>query len=63
MAPRPYLFSVTIPDKIVLNHEVYMDLVWLEKRPVPPFLHIVDRGTHFSVAEFLEGESAIDQWN
>ena len=63
MAPKPYVFQVTMPDNILFNHEIEMDLVWIEPRPHQPALHIVDRGTHFSAAKFLPGESAADIWN
>ncbi len=63
MAPKPFVFQVTMPDNIVLNLEVMLDLMWIEPRPHTPVLHIVDRGTHFSAAEFLNGESAEDVWN
>ncbi len=63
MAPKPSVFQVTMPDKIFFNREIYLDLMWIEKRPHPPVLHIVDRGTHFSAATFLKSESAVDLWN
>ena len=51
MAPR-------IPDDIQFNHEVIQDLTWIESRLHTTALHIVDCGTHFSAAVFLEGEDA-----
>lgn len=65
MAPKPFVFQVSLPD-----NEIYMDLMWLHvtsegdtnpsKKSV---LHVVDRGTHFSAARFLSGESAETVWN
>ena len=63
MAPKPLVFQVTMPDDIQFNHEVIMDLAWVEPRPHRPVLHVVDRGTHFSAAVFLEGENAESVWN
>ena len=40
-----------------------MDLIWIEPRPHRPVLHIVDRGTHFSAAVFLDREDAVSIWN
>ena len=51
MAKKPFVFQVTMPDNIVFNHEVYLDLAWIEPRPRKPILHVVDRGTHFSAAQ------------
>ena len=47
MAPKPFLSQVTMPDDIQFNHEVIVDISWIEKRPHRPVLHIVDRVTHF----------------
>ncbi len=63
MAPKPFVFQVTMPDNIVFNHEIYLDLMWIEKRPHPPILHIVHRGTHFSASTFLKSENAVDVWS
>ncbi len=52
-----------MPDNIQFNHEIILDLTWIEPRPHKPVLHIVDRGTHLSAAEFLVGESSEDIWN
>ena len=34
--------------------------MFIDKKPI---LHVVDRGTHFSAAEFLPGEGVTDIWN
>ncbi len=52
IAPKPFAFQVTLPDSIAFNHEIYLDLIWIENRPHAPALHIVDCGTHFSAAQF-----------
>ena len=60
LSPKPYVFQVSMPDAIQFNHEVIVDLMWIDKEPV---LHVVDRGTHFSSATFLPNESATTVWN
>lgn len=43
--PPPIRFRESVPpEKIVFNHEIAMDLMWLEKVPV---LHVVDTHTNF----------------
>ncbi len=49
--------------KIVFNHEIFLDLEYLEPRPYTPILYVVDRGTHFSAARFAPDESAERIWN
>ncbi len=29
MAPKPFVFQVTVPDNIVFNHDIYFDFVWI----------------------------------
>ena len=41
MSPKPFVFQVSMPDDVVFNNEVIVDLMWLEGSPV---LHVVDRG-------------------
>ena len=36
---------------------------WIESRPHRTVLHIVDRGTHFSAAQIVKGESAENVWS
>lgn len=48
---RPFRFGAALPpDQIVFDHEIAVDLVSLEGRPV---LHIVDTHTHFQAAAVL----------
>ena len=57
----PLRFRVTLPkSKCVFNHELALDLMWLDGSPV---LHVVDTHTHFSSAIFLNGKSTKDVWN
>ncbi len=67
--PRPVSFRVREADKVMFNHRITLDLVWLPSR-VPqssranrPALHIVDTGTRFNAATFINGESASEVWN
>lgn len=55
MTQKPFQFQVTIPDDVQFNHEVILDLTWIELRPHRPVLHVVDRGTRFSSAIFVTG--------
>jgi hypothetical protein len=60
-SPRPQHVQVTIdPDRIVFNNEIITDLMYLESKPV---LHVVDRGTTFSSANFLYSSDRITVWN
>ena len=63
MAPKPFLFHVSLPENIQFNDEVILDLTWVEPRPHRASLHVVDRGSHFSAAKFLTVEGAEDVWN
>ena len=47
-------------EKVVFNHELAMDLVWLKSKPV---LHVVDTHTHFSAAMFIPSKRVIDIWH
>ena len=63
LSPKPYSFQVTMPVEIQFNHEIIIDFSWIEPRPHRPVLHIVYGGTHFSAAQFVKGESAVNVWN
>lgn len=56
-APRPLTFSATIPDSIIFNRTVILDLKWVIGKPL---LHVVDAETHYSAEKFLNGESTKD---
>jgi hypothetical protein len=56
---KPYRFRVSMPDSIVFNDTLAIDLVWLEGKAA---LHVVDLHTHFSAAGFLQRQSVDDVW-
>ena len=49
-----------MPDGIVFNQKLAIDLMFLNKQPV---LHVVDTQTHFSAAMFLREQSTDAVWN
>lgn len=50
-APKPAVFRVSMTeDTIEFDHKIELDMLFIHRRPI---LHIVDRGTRFSVARFL----------
>ena len=57
---RPITFQVRFPDRVVFNHEVRLDLCYIDSQPV---LHIVDVGTNFNAATFLKSEDTSTIWN
>ncbi len=67
--PRPISFRVREADSTLFNHRLTLDLVWLPAKNPPrpkanrPALHIVDVGTRFNAAIFLNGESSTEVWN
>jgi transposase InsO family protein len=59
-ADRPINFQVTDGGEIRFNQELYLDLIWLDGKPS---VHVIDRGTSFSGALFLDGSSLLDVWS
>ena len=60
-APKPSIFRVSFPeDKIVFNHEIEVDIMWIDSEAI---LHILDRGTRYSVAKYLRPQTAENIWN
>lgn len=60
-APKPAIFKVSMPeDTIEFNHEIEVDLFFIHNKPI---LHIIDRGTRYSVARFISSQSAEYVWN
>jgi hypothetical protein len=57
--PKPYRFRVSLPDSIVFNDTLSIDLFWLECKAL---LHVIDLHTHFSAAGFLQRQSVYDVW-
>lgn len=68
-ASRPVSFQVRLADKLVFNRRLILDLLWLPTRnpllprKTRPALHIVDQGTRFNAATFVDGESSSTIWN
>ena len=68
-APRSLSFRVREADSTLFNHKLTMDLVWLPARNPPhhratrPALHIVDVGTRFNSATFINAEDSTSVWN
>lgn len=60
ISDRPISFSVRMPDDVVFNQELLIDIMYKDKRPI---LHIVDRGTRFSAAKYLKKADAKTVWN
>ena len=58
--PKPFCFKVAMPDGIVFNNELEMDLMFINKVPI---LHVVDVGTNFSGAEILKRQNINGIWN
>jgi hypothetical protein len=58
-ASKPISFQIRNVDDIVFNQEIRLDLMYIDGRPV---LHVVDTGTTFGAATFLE-EKFGSVWN
>lgn len=57
---RPFRFRASLPDdSIVYNHELALDLMWLDGRPV---LHVVDCHTSFQNAIFVSDKTPEGLW-
>ncbi len=46
-------------DEILFNHEIEFDFIRIDSDPV---LHIIDRGTRYSLARFVQNESVEHVW-
>jgi hypothetical protein len=53
------VFKVAVPDDIVFGHELLIDMAKMDGKY---FLHVVDRGTGFTVATVLDGECSRNVW-
>ena len=68
-APHPVSFRVRLPGHVIFNHSITLDLVWLLANRSPPTranrpcLLIVDMGTGFNSACFIEFEFFAAIWN
>lgn len=57
---KPFRFRASIsPDNVIFNHELAIDLLWLDGAPV---LHIVDKQTHYQNAVPIRSKRASDIW-
>ena len=54
-AKSPGRFKFTLKDDCDFNYSVFIDVFYLESKPV---LHVVDEATSFTAARFLKDESA-----
>lgn len=52
-------FQVRFPEKVIFNKQVRLGLM---KMDLYPILHILDVGTNFSVAKFIENENSKTIW-
>ena len=60
-AVKPFRFRAAFtPERVIFNHELALDLMWLEGQPI---LHIVDTHTHFQNAIVLKSKSTRDIWD
>ena len=59
-ARKPMRFKFTIRDDKEFNHTVFIDVLWLDSKPV---LQLVDEATGFQAARFLTNESSECIWN
>ena len=55
----PKRFKFTLRDDADFNHEVIVDVMYLEGKPV---LHLVDAATSFQAGKFLKSLSAKETW-
>ncbi len=44
----------------MFDHEIEVDIMWIDAEAV---LHIIDRGTRYSVAKFMRNASSEHDWN
>jgi hypothetical protein len=56
----PVSFQVSMPEHIVFNQEVRIDLMWIDGNAA---LNIMDTGTTFSAAPVLSGQDVATVWN
>jgi hypothetical protein len=49
------VFKVAVPDDTVFGHELLINMAKMDGKY---FLHVVDRGTSFTAANVLDGESS-----
>ena len=59
MEIKPITFQITMPDGSIFNHQLALDLMWIQSSPL---LHVVDTHTPFSAAQFLQGGDVESVW-
>jgi hypothetical protein len=57
--PAPRRFKFTLKDDREFNHEILVDVMYLDGKPV---LHVIDSATSFNEARFLPSLSTKDTW-
>jgi len=64
-SPKTVSFRIRDVDKVVFNHRITLDLMYLPalNNRKFPVLHIVDVGTKFNAAAFLRSENTTHIWN
>jgi hypothetical protein len=59
LSRKPYRFKVSMPENVVFNQTLAMDIMYLEGKAL---LHVVDTSTNFSNAIFLQSQSVESIW-
>jgi hypothetical protein len=59
ISKRPYRFRVSMPEDIIFNQDLALDLMWLDGQAT---LHIVDTRTYFSSAAILKRQTVEGAW-
>ena len=59
-AKMPLRYSAAIPDDIIFNHEIVLNVMTISRKLV---LQIVDIGTRFTVTRFLSDKSSETIWS
>jgi hypothetical protein len=59
-ASRPIPFQIRDLERIIINHEVRIDLLWIEGKAI---VHVVDAGTTFSPATYVSNQDVASIWN
>lgn len=61
LSTRPFQFQASLqPEKVVSNHEIAIEHVWLEGRPI---LHVVQTHAQFQGGAVLRSENADGVWD
>jgi hypothetical protein len=60
ISKRPYRFRVSMPEDVIFNQDLALDLMWLDGQAT---LHIADTRTLFSSAAILKRQNAEGVWH